>query len=177
MAAPKNDLNYPKIVWARAPEGDNGYVRLMVSERQLATLYGAQRYAAMGEYAGLILGEGVLIDPTVIYQGLKRPFHQPGMDENVYAYVSRPDRSFTYRTAGVVSPDKLVRLQAPLESVFIAFVSLTPHMVEQEVVPSPDDREVAGTVLFWEWTMASESDANLPRDADTRYGRKVWPTP
>lgn len=113
MAVPKNNPDYPKVVWARAPELVPRYIRLAVSEKTLSTLFATQRFAAMGEYAGLILGQGVLIRPSAIYQGLKRPFHGPGMDETVYAYVSRPAMSFTYRLAARVSPADLRQLPPP----------------------------------------------------------------
>jgi hypothetical protein len=175
MPAPTNNLAYPKIVWARVPECASEYLRLTVSEKTLASLFGDRRYAALGEYAGLILQEGVLAAPTAIYQGLRRPLDRPGVSATVYAYVSRPQRSYTYRTPGVVTPDRLAVTAAPVDSVFIAFVLLNPLMVHEALVERPDDREVAGTVLFWEWTMASEAMPDLPRDDGDRYGRKVWP--
>jgi len=177
MTVPVNNPDYPKVVWARVRETGTRYLRLVVSEKTLAALFETKRFAAMGEYTGLIVGSGVLVRPTVIYQGLKRPFRRPGVDESVYAYVSRPSTSFSYRAAPRVVPGNLQTIPAPLGSVFVAFVSINPHVVDPQMVDTPDDPAVAGTVLFWEWTMASEGMPDLPRDADSRYGRKIWPTP
>jgi hypothetical protein len=178
MEFPKNDPATPKLVWARAPDEETRYLRLSVDEKTLTTLLDSRRLASLGEYAGLIFGIGILNHPTAIYQGLKRPFLGPGVDDAIYAYVSRPAVSHTYRPAKILTNAELQTLPAPLGCVFIAFVSFTTGVVEEAGITSqPADPEVDGVVRYWEWTMASESDPNIPRDADSRYGREVWRRP
>jgi hypothetical protein len=178
MEIPRNDPTTPKLVWARAPDEQTRYVRLSVDEKTLTTLFESRRLASLGEYAGLIFGLGVLNHPAVIYQGLKRPFLGPGVDDTIDAYVSRPHLSYTYRPEKILTNAELRTLPAPINSVFIAFVSLAIGVVEEARIASrPAGPEIDGAVRYWEWTMASESDPNIPRDADSRYGREVWRRP
>jgi hypothetical protein len=173
---PENDPETPKIVWALAPEGE-GYIRLGMSTKTMLTLWDSRRLASLGEYAGLIYQSGVLVRPSRIYQGLLRPFLGPGVDDTVYAYISRPHGSFIYRDEKLLSLGQLRYVPAPRESVFVTFVSLADDVLkETRAALHPEDPAIRGTVLYWEWTMASDTAPDEPQDSERRYRRKIWPT-
>jgi hypothetical protein len=129
----------------------------------MVTLLDSRRLASLGEYAGLIYGSGVLTRPTAIFQGLLRPFLGPGVDDTIYAFVARPDGSFTYRDERRLSSEQLIGIGAPRESVFIAFVSMVEGVIsETQTGLHPEDPEIRGAVLYWEWTKASETAPDWP---------------
>jgi hypothetical protein len=172
---PENDAEAPKIVWAKAPEG-NGFIRLASSAKTMMTLLESRRLASLGEFAGLIRNSQVLVSPTAIFQGLLRPFFDEGVDDTIYAYVSRSQVSFTYRDEKRLTSQQLRAIPAPRESVFVAFVSTAADVIEEAKTDlHPESPEIQGAVLYWEWTQASEATPDWPVDSPLRYRRKVWP--
>jgi hypothetical protein len=96
----------------------------------------------------------------------------------VFAYTCDPLISYTYypddrfRGTGpheVASPDK--------DSVFTVFVTLARTMVEEAVKEfGPEDQDIRGTILGWEWTKATPGKRpRVPESFLTRYRRRVWP--
>ena len=180
MDAPKNDPETPKIVWARAPEREARYIHVAVHERTLTTFLDSRKLASLGQYTGLIYRDGTLAYPVQISQGLKRPYRGMMLDDKVLVYISKPTLTYTYRSETQLTLQQLRSLPPPLDSVFIAFVSLAADVVDETrsyLDPAGlAERPIDGALPYWEWTMASESDPNLPQDAVSRYGRVIWPS-
>jgi hypothetical protein len=175
MDVPKNDPKTPKIVWARAPEHEARYISVAVHEKTLVTFLDSRRLASLGQYAGLIYDYGILAHPIQISRGLLRPYRGMMVDDAVLVYIAKPSLTYTYRAEGRLTLGQLRSLPPPLNSVFIAFVSLAADVVD-EVRSYLANQSIDGALLYWEWTMASESNPNIPEDSDSRYGSVVWPT-
>jgi hypothetical protein len=155
---------------------------------------------AQGDYWGLIHGRPplhpdpearnrfsaqcmqVLLSPTAIYQGLRRPMHfgYPGADDDVLIYVARPPDCYRFkhhRDYGGVLEAK----ERPARSVFTAFVSLEPFHVDgarrllHNATTCADGLRAEGVLLFWEWTLADPENEELPEETDTRYEKRIMP--
>jgi hypothetical protein len=162
-----------KIVRARAPSGDGGIIPVTIDPSHLRVLLEAGRLTALGELVGLIIQDSVLEMPTGIFKGLRRPLLREGVDDFVFAYVTRP--SLTYKFALGArndhhTPDKLI---AQDDSVFVIFVTLSRDIIN-EVAMTYEEAQCRGVVLGWEWTCADPDDPNLPEQADKRYRRRIW---
>jgi hypothetical protein len=131
----------------------------------------------MGEYLGLILLGGILEDPVAIFQGIKRPYFGDGLDNFVFAYISCPLVSYTYYPSDIFRGTGPHEVRPPTNaSVFTVFVSLARSVVEEAVKEfGPEDQEVRGAILGWEWTKASAGNPRMPDLFSTRYRRMVWP--
>jgi len=156
--------------------------------------------SAQGDYWGLIHGRPpihpdpearnrfsadcmqVLLRPTAIFGGLKRPMHFAHMnaDDDVLTYVSRPPQCYNFkhhRDFGGVLETK----PRPERSVFTAFVSLHPAHVDgarqllHNASACVDENRAGGVLLFWEWTLADPENEELPEESDTRYEKRIWP--
>jgi|SRR5580658_1501216 hypothetical protein len=174
---PKNDPLVSRVVWARSPKqaGDVEYVRLGVHHLTTRKMVESGRLAAIGEYCGLIHGEGLLAAPAGIFQGLKRPLSAPGMDGRVYAYITVPHTNFTYSGENRHEGSWLRNAALPSRSVFVVFVSFGKDVVS-DVAESlgPADSEIGGAILYWEWTLADDIETRLPIGYKDRYRRMVW---
>src|SRR6266851_2061576 len=120
VGIPENDPETPKIVWARAPRPEAGFIRVVVHEKTLMTFLDARWLPSLGQYAGLIQGDGVLATPRRISQGLKRPYRGVVSDDNVLIYIAKPSLTYTYRDENRRTSRQLRSLPPPPRSVFIA---------------------------------------------------------
>ena len=150
----KNDPNKARITIARAPVHATD-VYLGVHHKTIRTLASSGRLAAIGEYMGLIHDIGVLENPNAIFQGLNRPYMGSSVDISIYTYVTKPDRSYIFTAPGVYQGQGPSRIAAPLNSVFIAFVSFAKAVVDdvQATLTTPGD-VIGGVIFYWEWTIA-----------------------
>lgn len=135
----------------------------------------AKNYPALGQFSGLIGRDAILENSTSIFQGIKRPFHSAGVDNFVFVYIAKPSLTYTFPLDGRGDPDKLI---APLNSVFVNFVSLSRPVVEavQERVQTPDGL-FRGVILGWEWTLESPEAPVLPMGFHGRYKKHIWSRP
>ena len=131
--------------------------------------------AALGEYVGLIFGDGVLEIPVAVFQGIKRPYLRDGLDNFVFAYVSNPKATYCYAPRDRFEGTGPHVDAAPKDSVFVVFVSMAQSMLQESTSEghSADDG-VRGVILAWEWTLASSDDPRLPEFYQTRYRRTLW---
>ncbi len=72
-----------------------------------------RRYAALGEFSGIIVGNCILQDPTAIFKGINRPLHNTGVDNFIFIYAAKP--SYTYKFCANNKPAET--LFAPKNSV------------------------------------------------------------
>ena len=82
----------------------------------------------MAEFQGIIRQEGVLLAPTAVFKGIRRPMHSEGVDNFVFVYVSSPTCDYRY-----VKPhyDAVDSVSPPTQSVFVTFVSRAPSIVRE----------------------------------------------
>jgi hypothetical protein len=173
-----NDVRKPRLIWARSLSETGGEIRLAVQSKTTRPLVETGRLEAMGEYMGLILLEGVLQDPIHIYQGIKRPYFGDGLDNFVYAYTCSPLVSYTYYPGDRFRGTGPHEIAPPAqEAVFTTFVTLARSVVKEAVEEfGPDDQDIRGVILGWEWTKASPgSNPRVPEAFPSRYRRRVWP--
>lgn len=115
--------------------------------------------------------------PVAIYKGLKRPMHfiTGHADSQILIYITTP--KYTYRFKSTNSGNGLLKMQKPAQSVFTTFVSFALEHIDdaRANVPQDEPEDIAGVVLFWEWTESSRSDSSLPFDAETRYSQRLMP--
>ncbi len=161
-----------RVVLARAPvHATNVY--LGVHPKTTRTLASSGRLVALGEYAGLIWGMGILENPVAIFQGLNRPYYGNSVDSSVYVYVNKPHTSFRYSVGDQFTDADPAQIPPPVDSVFISFVTLQKDVVDDVQTTLPRDT-IGGVLLYWEWTMADSSVPHLPDGYQTRYRRTVW---
>lgn len=161
-----------KIVLARAPlHGAN--VFLGVHHKTTRALVTSGRLASLGEYVGLIYGLGILENPVAIFQGLNRPYFGSSIDSSVYIYVNKPHLSFTFAGVDPYSGKGPTQIRAPVDSVFVSFVTFAKDMIDDVQATLPGDT-IGGVLLYWEWTMADSSVPHLPDGYQTRYRRTIW---
>lgn len=130
-----------------------------------------RRYAALGEFAGLIIEGKVLENPTGVFKGINRPLHSAGVDNFVFIYAAKP--TCTYRFSGDTrSADVLL---APKNSVFVTYLSLNRSMLNdvQAAIQSPPNA-FRGVILGWEWVPEAPTSPGLPNNHDKRYKGRVW---
>ena len=56
----------------------------------LNNLLDEKQFAALGQFAGIIVKDRVLEAPTAIFKGLNRPLHSGGIDRFVFIYCCKP---------------------------------------------------------------------------------------
>jgi hypothetical protein len=159
---------------AAVPPVSPRLIPVVVHPSVLNSHLSARNMSAFGQLSGLILRDQVLVNPTALFKGVKRPLHSDGVDNFVFVYVSKPD--YTYRFSkwkgkkGV--PDTLL---APANSVFVTYVSLTRPVVA-EVQKLLQHQEIAfrGTILGWEWVHECPENPLLPINHATRYKKSIW---
>jgi hypothetical protein len=163
-----------RIVSARAPTTAVTMITLGVQNKTTRPLVETGRLSALAEYVGLIVGDEVLQHPIAIFQGIKRPFLDDGLDDFVFIYISNPEETYHYYPRDRFEGTGPYPDYAPSNSVFATFVSLAPPVVEAicKDLGSTDDN-IRGAVLAWEWTTASEGDPRLPNGFATRYRRRI----
>lgn len=81
----------------------------------------ARNLTALGQFAGILKHEQVLLRPLAVFKGLKRPLHEPGVDNFVFVYVSTPTCDYRYTRPNTGKPDALLR---PQQSVFVGSASV-----------------------------------------------------
>lgn len=166
------------LVSAVIPPRSEDYARkcsVIVHPDVIEKHFKAKNYPALGQFSGLIGRDAILENSTSIFQGIKRPFHSAGVDNFVFVYIAKPSLTYTFPLDGRGDPDKLI---APLNSVFVTFVSLSRPVVEavQERVQTPDGL-FRGVILGWEWTLESPEAPVLPMGFHGRYKKHIWSRP
>lgn len=174
------------------PKNANSNICLVCHPQTIKKIVEAGIRSKIGEYWGLVHGrppaiplpeadsaDGIqtLLKPTAIYQGLKRPLHHGHMnaDADVLIYVANPPHTCLYKDhkdfGGI-----LETARAPVSSVFTTFVSLNEAHVDGALQGVRDTRghNVAGVVLFWEWTESDPQHPEIPYDSDNRYARGIY---
>lgn len=163
-------------VLAQFPACGHGSIPLVIEPDNIRVLLQSGRMAALGELVGLIFGDAVLSAPIAIFQGLRRPYKGEGVDNFVYAYVSRPRCTYSFKPNQRNERRKPDVLVPPKHSVFVTFVTLQREMVEgAERILSQAGAGARGVVLGWEWTFAAPENPDLPQGHGQRYRRRVWP--
>ena len=111
-----------------------------------------------------------------LFQGLKRPRIDHGLDENIYIYVTNPDCSYTYPHETRYTSDGPAKAPKPQGAVFVTYVEFGDDALEQieEMTADLGVGQVSGIIHFWEWVLCSSDNADLPRDHEARYLRRVW---
>jgi len=132
----------------------------------------SRNLSALGAYQGILRQESILLRPTAVFKGIKRPVHSEGVDNFIFVYVSSPECDYRYSKPHYKAVDSML---PPTQSVFVTFVSRAPALVrslQSSLGCSMDDFQ--GVVLGWEWTLASQTDTALPDNFAKRYTRRVW---
>jgi hypothetical protein len=149
-------------------------IQVVVHPLVLRSHLSARNMSAFGQLSGLILGDQVLVNPTALFKGVKRPLHSDGVDNFVFIYVSKPQ--YTYRFSKWKGksrePDTLL---APANSVFVTYVSLTrPVVAEVQKLLQSTEIAFRGTILGWEWIHECPERTLLPIHHASRYKRVIW---
>lgn len=171
-----NDPARPNLVWA--PNCDRtGRIRLLADPGVLRRLEDTKVNSKIGEYCGLIHGATAggnlqgLMATTHLYQGVKRPCLDVGVDGELFVYVMRPEWTYTFPRNAKATGEGPTRMPPPVESVFVTYVDVTPGRM---VLASGEEIEVDGHVRFWEWVFWDRDNQKTPEDAQSRYTRSLW---
>jgi hypothetical protein len=165
-------LRTSQIVTAMDPTG-HGQVVLGLNPVTSATIRAHGRQSIIGQFAGLVSNIEVLRNPTAIYSGLLRPFIAPGVDDKIVIYVTKPSATYD-----VAQDGSYLRNSAPLDSVFVVFVTFEEPMLGLTRSSfSSSSQKIDGSILDWEWTLCDGSVPFLPIDYQTRYRRTLWVRP
>jgi hypothetical protein len=100
-----------KIIQARAPSEEGGFIPVTIEPNHSRVLFDAGRRSALGELAGLIIQDEVLKTPTGIFKGVKRPLLREGVDDFVFAYVTCPTLTYKFpldAQSDQHKPDRLI---------------------------------------------------------------------
>jgi hypothetical protein len=187
---PHNESGNPRWVWARRPL-EPGFVKLAVHTVTFNKIVELGSRAKIGEFWGIVHGNpGLMPDefgapihtpglkqPVAIYKGLKRPVHfiTGHADSQILVYVTAPEDTYCFKSTNV--GNGLSKIQKPTQSVFTTFVSFALEHIDdaRANVIQDEPEDIAGVVLFWEWTESSRSDSSLPFDAENRYSQRLMP--
>jgi hypothetical protein len=164
-----------EIVSARAPTDGGEEISVIVHTEHLRIILETGRLAALGELGGLIFGDQILLQPVRIFKGLRRPLLREGVDDFVFAYVSKPSVTYKFPLRPRIDqkPDVLL---PPTDAVFVTFVTLSRDVVHEVAMKEGiDSGRCRGVILGWEWTCADPNDGSLPENHGNRYRRSVWP--
>lgn len=92
-----------------------------------------------------------------LFQGIKRPFQDDGLDGQVFVYVIKP--RFYYEFSGsMVCVAK--RKETPKGIVLAVYVKFRDSSYNE------------GTILSWDWVPADSN--GLPDGHDKRYDKRLW---
>ncbi len=197
-ALPNNQ--YPlDFVQAIEPGGTRKEIILGVDWRSVdKAVDGGWRFK-LGEFYGLVHGAWpehgdpearnrfpasrfqALCNSTGIFQGLRRPLHDGRInaESSVYVYVSKPLVTYEFRNhrdfGGVLKASP-----PPINSVLTTYISMAPNHLDwlntsvHEWARHRDvPMNVAGVVLFWEWTECDAACTDLPDDYENRYDTRL----
>ena len=105
-----SDPNRPNFVAAPSPEDQQREIELFVEPTTIRHMLARGHGAATGHYAALIHGRvmgpspsgepvpvvstGGLLDSVALFQGIKRPIVEAGLEREVYAYVLIPELDY-----------------------------------------------------------------------------------
>lgn len=185
---PQNTVDNLKVVWARSWSAAGSPIEpilLWMPELVLIRYVDDLHANKIAEYLGLVHGfadvmpdPGVdgLMETTALFQGLRRPFHESGMDGDMFAFVMNPPVSFTYE-----NPWQMANREIPvpcarpefrgLPAVFVTYVKRYESPAQPAGVES-----VVGEIRGWEWVEADPESPEIPAHSEPggRYLRRVW---
>lgn len=164
---------------ARAPDADGTVVTLSVEPTLIQRLASAKLTNKLFDFSYVICGippqvnnirfherrtapvepPRGLLDPHAIYQGIRRPMIDEGIDGSVYVYILRPEHHYRY-IPHMVCVAKLVA--PPRNTVFVAYVQYGDNDFNN------------GNIVGWDWVKADPDRPDMPKQFGDRYEREVW---
>jgi hypothetical protein len=171
---PSNDPKKSRLVWALSPNTEGHYDRLIVSHETFQAYKESGCSYKIGEYLGLIHGnfgedinvEGTtgLLNPTAIFKGLRRPMRNNNSSQDIYIFVTNPDRNYGFPEKNAFSSVGPTREEVPRNSVFLTYVEYNLEIVETIKLRSGYTANdlIAGVIHSWEWVFACDKNPNLP---------------
>jgi hypothetical protein len=136
--------------------------------------------AKLGEYCGLVHGDTLestpdgpvdggtdgLMGAVALYRGIQRPMIDPGLDSDIYVYVTK-------RLTGA-GP---IRIARPKDSVFVTYAEIGARASNQLDEWSKSGAKCAGLdgiIHNWEWVLWAPLDPHLPDRHEARYQDRIW---
>ena len=143
----RSDRSKPRTVLALAPGDRTEFISLQVSVSTLVRVIDDHLNAKLGEYAGLVHGDayeggtdGLLI-AVALFQGLRRPVVDRGIDESIYVYVLDPPHNYNFPNhykfgdAGFMNQGPQ-RVAKPESSAFVVYADI-PKAANQSDLGAP----------------------------------------
>lgn len=181
VAAP-NWLDFPSTVVARSPFRREQACAFRIAKEDAVKAAKARRREAAFNLWSVILGEpprvplvepfnaaaavglSRLDDAHACFEGLRRPCAEDTTSERMVAYILKPRFFYEYRPHPACVAYKA---EVPADLVFAAYVKL-------DVPCGASGHPVKGVLTHWQFVEANDSDPLLPREANSRYDRRLW---
>lgn len=177
----------PKIVQARAPSfhRDGRVLRLALSQETWNNAIECGALDKIGQYFLVQTGVPVLaadgrfglMGAHALWQGLKRPLGFDRDAPDFYAYILRPNTSFTL-ASGEAGKFSLLPEQPPENCVFMVTVEIPPDEKDTRLAgwgsKADGGKPAEGMIHDWDWVPSDRHQRDQPSLPDQRFESRHW---